>query len=54
MMVAFAVLRLGLSPDAFWTLPACEWRALVAAVTPQAMSRDGLSELMQTYGGNNA
>ncbi|PQA87244.1 phage tail assembly chaperone [Hyphococcus luteus] len=54
MMFAFAVLRLGLSPADFWTLSAAEWRALLDAAAPQAMTRDALSALMKTHGGGDA
>ena len=53
-MFAFAVLRLGLSPGAFWALSLMEWRALVAAIAPQAMTRDGLAALINSHGGANA
>lgn len=47
-MFAFAVFRLGLSPDDFWALGLSEWRALVTAAAPQgeAMTRDALTALI--------
>ena len=54
MMFSFSVLRLGLSPDAFWRLSVSEWRALMEKTAPQAMTRDGLRDLMKNYGGENA
>jgi len=55
-MLVFAVLRLGLSPDAFWALSAPEWRALVEAAAPQnqTMTRDALLELITKHGKANA
>lgn len=32
--LALAVMRFGLSPDAFWRLSLSEWRALCAALDP--------------------
>lgn len=54
MMLAFAVLRLGLRPEDFWALSAAEWRALVDAVSPQGMTRDALTALIERYGGKHA
>ncbi len=55
-LFAFAVLRLGLSPAAFWALSIVEWRALAkaGAPVPQAMNREGLMALIKQYGGENA
>ena len=54
MMLCFAVIRLGLSPDAFWRLPVCEWCVHLSALAPQGMTRDALADLMKTYGGDHA
>ncbi len=56
MMFSFAILRLGLAPEAFWALSAAEWRALLDAVLPQgeAMTRDALKALIKQYGGGDA
>ncbi|WP_428410010.1 phage tail assembly chaperone [Hyphococcus sp.] len=55
-MFVFAVLRLGLSPDAFWALPVAEWRALLEAAAPQneTMTRDALMQLINAHGKHNA
>lgn len=55
-MFVFAVLRLGLSPEAFWALAVCEWRALVEAAAPQneTMTRDALLDLINNHGKTNA
>ena len=54
MMLAFAVLRLGLSPKDFWALSAAEWSALAETAAPQGMTRDALQSLIEHYGGANA
>jgi hypothetical protein len=54
MMLCFAVIRLGLSPDAFWALSAAEWRALINAAAPgETMTREALAALIDRYGGTN-
>ncbi|MFC2954042.1 phage tail assembly chaperone [Marinicaulis aureus] len=55
-MLVFAVLRLGLTPHAFWALSVCEWRALLEAAAPQneIMTRDALMQLINTHGKTNA
>ncbi len=55
-MFLFAVLRLGLSPPAFWALSVSEWRALLEAAAPQseAMTRDALMQLINNHGSQNA
>ena len=40
------VVRLGLSPDQFWTLSLREWRMLCAGLKPAAKSGLNRSELM--------
>lgn len=48
---AFAVVRLGLTPEAFWALSLPEWRALTAAFAPPApMGRGDLDALLATHG----
>lgn len=54
MMFAFAVLRLGLRPQDFWTLSAAEWNALIATAAPPAMTRETLAALVKQYGGTHA
>lgn len=46
-----AVLRLGLSPSAFWALTLAEWRALTAAMprSGDAMSRAELDRMRAAY-----
>lgn len=49
-MLRFAVLRLGLSPDAFWRLSLVEWRMLTASAEADApLSRAGFERLAKTY-----
>jgi len=50
-MFSFAVLQLRLAPDAFWRLSVSEWRALVNAASPQAMTMRDLTALIDRYGG---
>ncbi|HNR76998.1 MAG TPA: phage tail assembly chaperone [Parvularculaceae bacterium] len=45
---AFAVLTLGLQPEAFWALTLHEWRALAPDETA-ALSRAGLNNLIALY-----
>ncbi|GJL92778.1 phage tail assembly chaperone [Hyphococcus sp.] len=54
-MFSFAVSRLALAPQDFWSLSLSEWRALVCAVSPQseAMTSEALAALMQKHGGPN-
>jgi len=40
--------RLGLTPQAFWQLSLCEWRALTGGSTP-ALDRAALDALLQRY-----
>lgn len=43
-----AVLRFGLTPEAFWRLSLCEWRALTRAVSgTEPMTRAGLEALLK-------
>jgi hypothetical protein len=44
----YAVLSLGLSPEAFWALTLAEWR-LLSPDAPSALSRDGLLGLIAQY-----
>jgi hypothetical protein len=55
-MFVFAVLRLGLAPDAFWALSVCEWRAIMGAAAPQGemMTREALLDLINNHGKTNA
>ena len=49
---ALGVLRFGLSPDAFWRLSVLEWRALCAALGPDAApppERGVLETLMRRF-----
>ena len=44
------MIRLGLSPDAFWALSILEWRALAAPFAGEAgLTRAGLETLLQHY-----
>ncbi len=49
---SFALLQLGLSPDAFWRLSLAEWRWLLEAALgedPQAMDAGALRTLLTRY-----
>jgi len=45
---SFAVLSLGLSPDAFWSLTLNEWRSL-APEDAAGLDRGGLNSLLALY-----
>ncbi len=49
-MLRFAVLRLGLTPDAFWRLSLVEWRMLTAAADAEApLGRAGFERLRKAH-----
>jgi len=41
--------RLGLTPQAFWQLSLCEWRALTGGGAAPALDRAALDALLQRY-----
>jgi len=49
----FAVIRLGLSPEAFWRLTLLEWRVLAGAAGTGAgaLNRAGLEDLLAQHPG---
>ena len=48
-MLRAAVVRFGLSPDAFWRLSLNEWRALVDSAEEAPLARAGLEALIARY-----
>ena len=42
-------LRLGLSPQCFWTLSLREWRALIGPLAPERLDRAGFTALASLY-----
>ncbi len=48
-MLRLAVLRFGMTPEAFWRLSLSEWRALAGGEAGETMGRAGLEALMGAY-----
>ena len=48
-LLRLAVLRLGLTPAAFWRLSLTEWRALTEPEPPQALNRAELDALARAW-----
>lgn len=48
-LLRLAVLRLGLTPDAFWRLSLTEWRALTQAPPADVLNRAELETLARAW-----